>query len=572
MSATGRRLVSLALACCASALLWTSALDACTAFCATGGGQVLVGNNEDWTNPRTKLWFVPAKPGSYGRMYVGFDDMYPQGGMNQRGLWFDGFAVPPVKAAPSGLPHFSGNIVDHAMAECSTVEEVVRLFSQYDRSFLSQGILMFADASGDAVSIEIDAIVRKSRNHFVQTNFHQSRSMTGNDRRFRTASEMLERAGSDISVDLFRNILAATYQKGAGPTLYSNIYELKSRTMHLYYFHDFERAVTFKLDDELRKGERVLDIPTLFPPNAAADRYAAKRKPPASVPLAPIVTGAGAATLIVMGLAVFGWIRGGRRVRQTLTAAAALIVLAVGATAAMLEFHRRPSGGWAEFSLGPASGTSTWIGTHGVRSDGMTLKSAIATAYNFPPIRVVGPSWLADTRYSINATVPVDSSESFRTLLQQELNTRLRLRTHTEVRPFDIFVLTVSDPGQLQRSAGDAPRIWVHDSGLDAQEASMEGIAATLQGVLSAPVIDETGLSGSYDLEIEWTEDRVGSITAALQRVGLRLTPTKRDLMALVVDDVRRDPELVLLGRVGQLTNAVPSNLRQVVRKIMTIR
>ena len=38
----------------------------------------------------------------------------------------------------------------------------------------SEGILMFADASGDAVSIERNAIVRKTGRHFVQTNFHQS--------------------------------------------------------------------------------------------------------------------------------------------------------------------------------------------------------------------------------------------------------------------------------------------------------------------------------------------------------------------------------------------------------------
>ena len=567
-----RRLASLVLCVCACVLVRSAVLDACTAFCATGGGLVLVGNNEDWSNPLTKLWFVPATPGSFGRMYVGFDDMYPQGGMNERGLWFDGFAVPLVKAAPSGLPGFPGNIVDRAMAECSTVEDVIRLFTQYDRSFLSRGILMFADASGDAVAIEVDAMVRKTRNHFVQTNFHQSRSITDNDRRFRTATDMLERAGGDISVDLFRTILGATFQKGPAPTLYSNIYELRSRTMHLYYFHDFERAVTFRLAEELPKGARVLDIPALFPPNPAAERYAARRKPAPSVPLAPFAAGVGVVVLAALGLSVFGVIRGGRRVRLALGAAAALVALSVLATAAMLHLPRRASAGWTEFSLGPASGKSSWIGTNGLRSDGMTLKTAIATAYDFPTVRVIGPPWLEQTRYSINASVPPDAQESFRTLLQQELTTRLRLRTHTEVRAFDIFVLTAADASRLQRAAGDRPNLWVHSSGMDAQEASIEHIARTLQGVLSAPVIDETGLSGTFELDIEWTEDRVASITASLERHGLRLTPSKRDLLALVVDDVRRDAALVVLDRVGRLTDNVPSGVRQAVANMMTIR
>jgi uncharacterized protein (TIGR03435 family) len=107
---------------------------------------------------------------------------------------------------------------------------------------------------------------------------------------------------------------------------------------------------------------------------------------------------------------------------------------------------------------------------------------------------------------------------------------------------------------------------------MEAQEASIEHIARTLQGVLRAPVIDETGLSGTFELDIEWTEDRVASITAALERHGLRLTPSKRDLLALVVDDVRRDAALVVLDRVGQLTDNVPPGVRQAVVNMMTIR
>src|SRR5688500_4953194 len=195
------RLAVVGLLSCAFAYAANTVVQACTAFCAVGGGRVLVGNNEDYSNPRTKIRFVPATPGSNGRMYVGFDDMWPQGGMNERGLWFDGFAAPAVRAtASSTLPHFPGNIVDKAMAECATVEEVVRLFSQYNRTFLTRAILMFADATGDAVSIEPDAMVRKTRRHFVQTNFHQSRAQSGsNDRRFTIATSMLERAGDDIS-------------------------------------------------------------------------------------------------------------------------------------------------------------------------------------------------------------------------------------------------------------------------------------------------------------------------------------------------------------------------------------
>jgi uncharacterized protein (TIGR03435 family) len=560
-----------AVVCVAVAAAGTMVADACTAFCAVGqNGQVLVGNNEDWTNPRTKLWFVAAKQGSYGRMYVGFDDMWPQGGMNERGLWFDGFAVPPAKLkdAPD-LPSFSGEIVDHAMATCSTVDEVVRLFSQYNRNFLREGILMFADASGDAVSIEPDAMVRKANRHFVQTNFYQSRPRTGaDDKRFATASTMLETAGANISVDLFRRILSATQQR---TTLYSNVHDLKSRTMHLYYFHDFERAVTFNLADELKKGERVLDIPALFPRNTAAETFAARRQVVnTSTPVA-FLAAMVVVPIVIIAIAVFAWARGGQRARVGVSTLIGIGVVLVASGVWMFRGNRQASEKWVAFSIGPASGNSLSLQRSSMRSDGITLKGALSIAYDIPAVRVIGPPWLSQVRYSITAAVSPEASDLFRPLLQQELNTRMRLETHVDVRPVDIFVLTAVDPARLGPASNNNASTWMQQSSAELQAASMERLTEALQSILSRPVIDETRISSSYDLDLTWTEDRVTSLTSALDRYGLRLTPAKRDMQVLIVDGIRRDPSLVLLEHVGHITRSAPPSVREHISRALRI-
>ena len=74
---------------------------ACTAICAAAKGKILAGNNEDFGNPRSRIWFTPAEKGKYGRLFVGFDNGFPQGGMNEKGLMFDGFAAPAVDLPPS---------------------------------------------------------------------------------------------------------------------------------------------------------------------------------------------------------------------------------------------------------------------------------------------------------------------------------------------------------------------------------------------------------------------------------------------------------------------------------------
>ena len=248
---------------------------ACTAVCASSKGKALVGNNEDFGNPRSRIWFVPAEKGQYGRLLVGFDNGYPQGGMNEKGLMFDGFRAPAIDPPTSPDKQlWMGSLGEKALAECGTVEEVVRLLDRYYRG--DRVVLFFADASGDAVAVEPLAFVRKKDWFFVQTNFYQSRTPAagaGCDR-FRITRRLLEESKGGISVALFRRILAATHQEGNATTQYSNIYDLRARIMYLYHFHNFENVVRIDLSEELRKGAHRVDIPALFPRTYAAEAHA----------------------------------------------------------------------------------------------------------------------------------------------------------------------------------------------------------------------------------------------------------------------------------------------------------
>lgn len=562
-----RRVSAAALFLFAVTTLGLRVASACTGFCAVGkDGHVLVGNNEDWFNPRSKLWFVPAKQGAYGRLYVGFDDMNPFGGMNERGLWFDGFAAPPLRATRSAdLPSYPGNIVDAAMAQCATVEEVVTLFSRYNRSFLAEAILMFADASGDAVSIEANAIVRKrpERGHFVQTNFHQSRGSDGGGYdRYQTASAMLERAAGDISLDLFRRILSATHQEGSGPTQYSNVYDLTSRTMYLYYFHDYERVATFRLAEELKKGERVIDIPSLFPANAAAQTFAARA--------APSPRGSQWQTLAVLGVLLgavaIALVRGGRRTRIAFASAgAAVAILAIAVvTSLSIGEHGARSPIWITFSLAPASGDTLSSNPTMLRGSGATLRALIGKAFDFPTARVSGPEWLSQTRIAIDATVGLGDEQEFRALLREELERHLRLETHVESRSVDVFVLRASAAPRLERGVKDGPSIAISRNDVLIRNASMPLIASGFQSILGKPVIDDTRLGETYNMQLDWQGDPVASLTGTLRdRFGLELTPARREMQVLLVDRASRDAALFLAAEAGRLTRFSPAFLRK---------
>ncbi len=252
-----------------------ASLYACTGFCISKGDLVLVGNNEDWKDPDTKVWYVPAEKGKYGRVYFGFGNFFPQGGMNEKGLAFDGFATDPNKVKNSlDKPVFTGNLSDKVMSECATVDEVLEMFGKYNLAFLERAMLFFADANGDSVIIEGDNVVRKKGKYQVCTNFYQSETKKEDIScdRYKIATAMFENT-DDISVDLARKALAATHNEGPYPTVYSNVYDLKHQIVYLYHFHNFQNEVVIDLKAELAKGARKIDLPDLFPKTFVAENF-----------------------------------------------------------------------------------------------------------------------------------------------------------------------------------------------------------------------------------------------------------------------------------------------------------
>jgi penicillin V acylase-like amidase (Ntn superfamily) len=238
----------------------------CTIFTVARGGKVLVGNNEDWRDKKTRMWFVPGGKETLGVVYFGFDNLFPQGGMNEHGLFFDANAL-PFKDITAGKdrPRYDGDLMSHIMQTCSTVQEAINELSSYDFSHVfARGQFQIADSSGDAAVLEGDAIIRKKNDFIISTNFRQSEHPDGKwpCLRFKRAEEMLKESAGDASLEFCVDILEATAQLS---TQYSNVYDLKNRMIYIYHFHDFQHMLKVDLKEELRKGYHVEQLPSLFP-------------------------------------------------------------------------------------------------------------------------------------------------------------------------------------------------------------------------------------------------------------------------------------------------------------------
>jgi penicillin V acylase-like amidase (Ntn superfamily) len=272
-------------------LITGSRVPACTVLFVCDGKAALAGSNEDWADPNTQMWYVPATKDAYGILYFGFgkgeypedgvssrkltipeggiteinpEDLYglPQGGMNEKGLFFDGAATDVIQASPAlGKKLYEGRLEHLILRKCATVDEALELLETYAFN-LVQGQWMFADRTGDSFIVEAgDAIVRKKGNYQVMTNFRQSTiEPEGTCPRYTLVTQSLAER-KDPSVDLVRSLLKATSQKF---TAYSTIFDLTSGVVYVHHGGDFDRTAKIDLKEELARGKRVMKIENLF--------------------------------------------------------------------------------------------------------------------------------------------------------------------------------------------------------------------------------------------------------------------------------------------------------------------
>jgi len=244
----------------------------CSMFKVTMYGKTMVGNNEDYWNPNTRIWFEQGKNGEYGAAYVGYDNFYPQGGMNQAGLVFDGFSE-DYKAISDTLGKKSLRIdfLKDILKTCANVDDVKRYFSQYNLSGLETSMFLFIDKTGKYLVVEGDSLIIGNKPSYVLSNFYPSQVKNEDEIDipiYQKGRKLLENH-RDTSINFCSSVMDTMHQEKdwGGGTMYTTIYDLKEGNIYLYFFHDYTHVVKYHLDQELKKSDYSLVIPELFPEN-----------------------------------------------------------------------------------------------------------------------------------------------------------------------------------------------------------------------------------------------------------------------------------------------------------------
>jgi len=252
----------------------------CSMFKISLYGKTMVGNNEDFWNPNTYMWTEQGKNQEFGAIYFGYENFWPQGGINQAGLVFDGFAEEYLVIRDTlGKPPLKNDFIKEIMKTCASVEQVRKYLKQYNLSGLERGMLFFVDKTGKYLIAEGDSLIIGNREYYVLSNFYPSQTpdVTKVPIVFYQKGRKLLESRRDTSISFCSSVSDTLHQEKewGGGTMYTTIYDLNEGIIYLYHFRDYDHVVKFNLNLELEKSNYNRFIPDLFPDNKTAHDYLA---------------------------------------------------------------------------------------------------------------------------------------------------------------------------------------------------------------------------------------------------------------------------------------------------------
>jgi uncharacterized protein (TIGR03435 family) len=209
-----------------------------------------------------------------------------------------------------------------------------------------------------------------------------------------------------------------------------------------------------------------------------------------------------------------------------------------------------------------SSGPDFWV------ERGFDLKGIISEAYETKANRITLPAALDDgKRYDFVLAPPGEPDpETMHLLLQGGIEKYFQISVRKEKRPQDVYVMTALEgktpqpkaesfggfidatsttvalpdgtpptPEALRKAAAESPdRASISD--VSASGATIEDFRQVLEEGLQRPIIDETKLTGTYDLSVHASgSSREDFIHALRDQLGLVLAPAERTIDVLVV-------------------------------------
>jgi uncharacterized protein (TIGR03435 family) len=186
-------------------------------------------------------------------------------------------------------------------------------------------------------------------------------------------------------------------------------------------------------------------------------------------------------------------------------------------------------------------------------STNSTLQALIRFAWDVKDYQIHGPSWMDTERYDIEAKPASGAGNREMKLMLQDLLMKrftMQLRRETQTRPIYALVVDKGGPKLHPSEPADSSAMNSSNHDIIANKIPLSIFASMLSGQLDRLVTDATGLTGTYDIKLEWTPEKTlndGALgatvfTAIREQLGLKLDPRTGPVEMIIVDKAERNP------------------------------
>jgi uncharacterized protein (TIGR03435 family) len=176
-----------------------------------------------------------------------------------------------------------------------------------------------------------------------------------------------------------------------------------------------------------------------------------------------------------------------------------------------------------------------------------SLEDVIPAFFDISPKLVFAKTKLPEGLYDVSAIAPPDKMPELKRQFADKLKTTFGVAIQTKKQNLKVYVMTACStnaPGikQVHRRGGGGQR----PGGFYLTGNKMDKIASFMENSLDRPIINETGLTGLWSVDVKWqmAESELNSdsnpdpdkvIKAIREQLGLELTSTNRTLDVLEI-------------------------------------
>lgn len=254
---------------------------ACSGYKITLGNKTILGSNEDAWRVTPHLWFENRKADQLygaaftGSRYDGENGYAPQSGMNEMGLAYERLAsYHPMQAGFSNRKAITNHTkyLKDILHYCKSVAEVKAYISQYDHSYFTEDVFLYVDKSGEYLVVEPYQLIAGHDPTYVISNFCPSitsEASASRLERYRNGVAFLKK-GIDTSLaycTALSDTMHVCRSKIGDGTLLTSIWDLSAGKVNLFFYHDYSNTIQLSILEELKKGDRLIAIETMFPPS-----------------------------------------------------------------------------------------------------------------------------------------------------------------------------------------------------------------------------------------------------------------------------------------------------------------